>query len=317
MLAASTACSSANSGGSGDDPLAPASSGSGEPGGNGAGDGGYGRPTVLGTLQDRSVNESSGLVASRRNPGVYWTHNDSGDGPFLYCVRGRGESCGVWSVTGAEARDWEDVAAGPGPGAGRSYLYVGDIGDNLGDQEHVTVYRAAEPEVAAGQAPPSKAAPAATEAAEALRLTYPDGPHNAEALLVHPQTGDLYIVTKEAEPGVYVARAPLRVGGTNALARVAVLPIGGGDSRTGVITGGDISPDGTRVALCTYGDGYEMEAPAGQPFDAVWQQPPTRFGLGARAVGEAIAYRLDGKALLTTSEDPLGSGTPLAQVERK
>jgi hypothetical protein len=284
----------------------------------GGGDaGGYGPAVLLGRIQDPSINESSGLVASRRNPGLYWTHNDSGDGPFLYCVRGQGESCGVWTVSGADARDWEDIAAGPGPVPGASYLYVGDIGDNLSDLEQVVVYRVAEPAVGPAQAGSTRAAPVPSEPAEVLRLRFPDGPHNAEALVVHPQTGDLYVVTKEEAPGVYVARAPLDASRPTPLTRVAVLSIGAGEGRNGLITGGDISPDGQRVALCTYGYGYELEVPPGQDFDAVWERDPRRVQLAFRAVGEAIAYRLDGKALLTTSEQPLGSLTPLEQVERK
>ena len=263
------------------------------------------------------MNESSGLVASRRNPGRYWTHNDSGDGPFLYCLGGRGESCGVWSVTGASARDWEDVAAGPGPVPDRPYLYIGDIGDNLDDQDQVTIYRVPEPEVRVEHAATNRFAPATTDPAEALPLTFPDGPHNAEALLVHPASGDVYVVTKGPGPAVYVARAPLRTGAANPLTEVGVLQIHDGDSRTLQVTGGEISPDGRRIALCTYSDGYEFEAPEGQPFDAAWRQRPVRFPLGFRAVGEAIAYRLDGEALLTTSEQPLGSAAPLQQVERR
>ena len=312
-LAVLLACSSG--GQAEDDRSAPGSPSRGGAG-NGRASAGYGPPVLLGTLQDRSIGESSGLVASRLNPGSYWTHNDSGDGPYLYCVGDLGESCGVWSVTGAEARDWEDVAAGPGPTVGRSYLYVGDIGDNLDDQEHVTVYRVAEPETRADQARTTRFAPARTEPAEVLRLRYPDGPHNAETLLVHPQTGDLYVLTKEAAPSVFVARAPLTADATNQMSALAVLRVDGSE-RTDVVTGGDISPDGRRVALCTYGDGYELEAPPGESFDAVWRQPPSRFPLGSRVVGEAIAYRLDGRALLTTSEEPLGSPTPLLQVERR
>jgi len=219
-------------------------------------------------------------------------------------------------VTGANARDWEDIAAGPGPVPDRSYLYIGDIGDNLEDQQQVTVYRVAEPAVPPPQGPTSRSAPAVTDPAEALPLRFPDGPHNAEALLVHPQTGDVYVVTKGPAPAVYVARAPLQTGANNRLTRLAVLPLGDSDSRSPLVTGGDISPDGRRVALCTYEDGYEWEARPGEPFDTAWQQRPGRFPLGFRAVGEGIAYRLDGKALLTTSEDPLGLGAPLQQVER-
>jgi len=271
----------------------------------------YGPPRRIGTVEDSGVTESSGLVASRRNPGRYWTHNDSGDGPFLYCVGSRGERCGVWRVAGAQARDWEDIAAGPGPDPSTPYLYVGDIGDNLEDQTTHVVYRVPEPAVTPGTVP-TKASPGVTERAEALTLRYPDGSHNAEALLVQPQTGDLYIVVKEPNPTVYVARAPIAAAGTTTLQAVATLPLPGGG--LGVVTGGDISPDGQRVALCTYLSGYEFRLPAGTTaFDAIWQQRAEELDVGARAQGEAIAYRLDGKALLTTSE---GESSPLWQAEQ-
>jgi predicted small secreted protein len=278
---------------------------------------GYGQPTVLGNLADPDVTESSGIVASRRNPGLYWTHNDSGDDPFIYCVKGRGEPCGTWLVSGASARDWEDIAAGPGPVGGTSYLYVGDIGDNLEDQDVVLVHRVPEPSVAAGQPGPTKAAPGTTEPAETLRLQYPDGSHNAEALLVHPRTGDLYIVVKEAGPGVYVARAPLQPGGRTTMAKVGTLPLGQAGEYS-MVTGGDISPDGQRVALCNYEEGFELRLPAGASnFDDIWQQTPQPLRLGLRPQGEAIAYRLDGKALVTTSERPQGLPGPMHQVEQR
>src|ERR687890_1007828 len=104
-------------------------------------------PAQIATLEDRSIDESSGIVASRRNPGLFWTHNDSGDGPLVYAFDRAGRSRGAWRVEGAQARDWEDIAAGRGPEPGRAYLYAGDIGDNEERREFVTVYRFPEPEV--------------------------------------------------------------------------------------------------------------------------------------------------------------------------
>jgi hypothetical protein len=118
---------------------------------------------------------------------------------------------------------------------------------------------------------------------------------------------------KEPNPNVYVARAPIAAGSTTTLQLVATLPIAIG-GQLGVVTGGDISPDGRRVALCTYLAGYELRLPAdGTSFDEIWRQPPQPLDVGPRAQGEAIAYRLDGNALLMTSE---GAGSPLWQVER-
>ncbi|HTJ75345.1 MAG TPA: hypothetical protein VL337_08260 [Acidimicrobiales bacterium] len=273
---------------------------------------GYGPPTLLGRIDDPAIDESSGLVASRRNPGRLWTHNDSGDDPVVYCLDGQARTCGVWKVTGADAFDWEDIAAGPGPTPGEPYLYVGDIGDNIDQRSQIVVYRIPEPTVGGGGAVGTKAAPTPTATAEALRLRYPDGARNAEALLVHPVTGDIYVMSKEAQgAGVYRATAPVDPKSVTTLAKVATLQLGAAE----VVTGGDISPDGRRVALCTYSRGYELQVPAGAAsFDAVWSQAPATVDLGFRLQGESVAYRLDGRALLTTSEI---YPSPLQQVERR
>lgn len=274
----------------------------------------YGPPITLATIKDNSISESSGLVASRTTPGAYWTHNDSGDGPFIYALDTRGDSLGTFRVNGAQNRDWEDIASGPGPQANKSYLYIGDIGDNDSVRPEVIVYRVVEPSLSGTSRSFNKRRPGTTEPAEAIRLKYPDGAHDAEALLVHPRTGNIYIVTKVviANPGVYEAVAPFTTGKQITMRRIGethVPSIFGG-----VITGGSISPDGRRVALCDYFQGYEIVLPASNSnFDDIWKQKMIGFDLGKRKQGESITYRLDGKALLATSE---GKDPPLIQVLR-
>lgn len=272
----------------------------------------YGPAQTLAELQDTTINESSGLAASRSNPGIYWTHNDSGDGPFIYAFDTQGKKRGVWRVSGAQARDWEDMAAGPGPDGKRHYLYLGDIGDNQGRRSEIIVYRVAEPNVSQAAATSSKAKPAMTEAADVIRLRYPDGAHDAEALLVHPVTGTLYIVTKTpmAYPRVYQTAAPLATNGITTLSDMGMLSV---PSLFGV-TGGAISPDGRRVALCDYRQGFEIVLAERESFESIWKQPLTTVALGDREQGESITYRLDGKALLATSEKV---PTPLIQVAQK
>ncbi len=272
------------------------------------------KPATLATVKDKSISESSGLVASRTMPGAYWTHNDSGDGPFIYAFDTRGDSFGTFRVSGAAARDWEDIAAGPGPQPNRSYLYIGDIGDNDAVRSEVIVYRVAEPLLSTSTRKFTKSRPGSTEPAEAIRLKYPDGRHDAETLLVHPRTGNVYIVTKVliANPVVYEAVAPFTTGQSITMRKV-------GEPRVpslfgGAITGGSISPDGRHVALCDYFSGYELVLPAGSSnFDDIWKQKMIGFDLGKRKQGESITYRLDGRALLATSE---GKQSPLIQVER-
>lgn len=275
----------------------------------------YGSPRKPGNLQDPAINESSGIVASRTTPGLYWTHNDSGDGPYIYAFDDSGARRGTWRVRGASARDWEDIAAGPGPTAGTSYLYIGDIGDNEGRRAEIIVYRVKEPTIRPDDSASTKLKPLVTDEAEAIHFRYPDGAHDAEALLVHPLSGDLYIVSKIpfANSFVYKAPAPLNTGEPTTLKRIAELKVP--SLFGGLITGGDISPDGLRVALCDYVDGYELVlASMSAPFDRIWKRPLKPLDLGKRKQGESIAYRLDGRALLATSE---GVHPPLIEVVRR
>ena len=273
----------------------------------------YGLATRITRIKNQSIDESSGLVASRTSPGAYWTHNDSGDGPFIYAFNTRGESLGTFKVTGADAHDWEDIAAGPGPQPNRSYLYIGDIGDNNATRPEVIVYRVPEPQLKPVDKSTTKRRPSSTEPAEAIRLAYPDGKHDAETLLVHPSTGNLYIMTKVAfaSPTVYEAAAPLTPGKLITMKRLGEVHVP--SIFGGAITGGSISPDGRRVALCDYFQGYEMVLPAASKnFDDIWKQRMTGFDLGKRKQGESITYRLDGRAVLATSEGKLPD---LFQVE--
>ena len=136
------------------------------------------RTRVIGRAPTPPAGELSGLVRSRS--GGFWTHNDSGDSPRIFGLGRDGRLRSEVALAGAENVDWEDIAI-----RGRT-LYVGDIGDNLAQRPEIVVYRLPEP-------PPG----ATSAAAERIALRYPDGAHDAEALLVDPRDGSLVIVTKD------------------------------------------------------------------------------------------------------------------------
>jgi hypothetical protein len=137
--------------------------------------------------------EGSGLAASRRTPGRFSSHNDSGE-PVLFALDGNGRVTGRLSISGATVEDWEAVAVGPCPSG--SCIFVADIGDSDGERKQITVYRIVEPADASGSA----------KVDATLHATYPDGSHDAEALLVTPE-GRLLIVTK-GDTGRKAALAP-------------------------------------------------------------------------------------------------------------
>ena len=97
--------------------------------------------TDLGLLQSPLLTEASGIAASRPYPGVLWTHNDSGDPARVFALNAHGEHLGIYTIAGASNRDWEDIATGPGPEPGRSYLYIGEIGDNSAVYVTKYIYR--------------------------------------------------------------------------------------------------------------------------------------------------------------------------------
>jgi hypothetical protein len=266
----------------------------------------YSTPKVIARVEVPGLKESSGVAASLNHPGVFWSHNDSGDRARLYAFDRSGQSLGRFSVQGATARDWEAISMGPD-----SHLYIGDIGDNRSSRKFVTVYRVREPD------PGSKKQ--ITAPAQAFRFTYPDRPHDAEALMVHPRTGDLYIVSKargeDSKTLVFKASAPLKSGKLRLIAELDLPNTSVFTLLLGRVTGGDISPDGTRAVVCDYFKAWEAELPRGaKTFDAIWKAEWKEVAVGQRAQGEGICYRHDGKALLTTSE---GSPFPLIEVVRE
>ncbi|MCC6442668.1 MAG: hypothetical protein IT210_04310 [Armatimonadetes bacterium] len=269
----------------------------------------YGPGRQLAVLEDPAIAESSGLAASRLYPGIYWTHNDSGDGPYLYAFDRQGKTVGRHTVEGATARDWEDMAAGPGKD-GKPALYIGDIGDNGRRRKDTCVYRIPEPVLDVSR----RRQQGVTAKAEIFPFRYPDGCHNAETLMVHPKTGVIYIVTKEITgiAGVYRFPSPLEAGRQVTLQKVGSLSFEDAPAFVGMIPAGDIAPDGRRFVVRTYQSAYEYRLPAGKLFEAIFKVKPLKVALPAAQQGEAIAYRADGKSLLATSEK---LPTPLHEVE--
>lgn len=273
----------------------------------------------LGHLQDAAIAESSGIVASRRQPGLYWTHNDSGDGPFVYAVGPHGEKRGAFRLRGVDnVTDCEDIAIGPGPRRGAPYLYVADIGDNDKKRDGCVVYRVPEPGVTAAARTSTPQLPVLTAQAEAFRFVYPDGPHNAETLLVHPRTGRVYVIAKNksGRDGVY-AFPVLDASRVATLTKVAAITISGEPSfNSNLVTGGDISPDGAHAVVRTYWYAYEYTMPRGsRAFDSLWKTTPQRIMLPLQPQGEGICYTYPkGEAFILTSE---GKNTSLYEAWRK
>ena len=185
-----------------------------------------GRPQFL-----AAVPEASGIALAA---GALWTHNDS-DAPVLFRMESGGRVTPV-AVAGAEVRDWEDVASASCPASttgstDEACLYIADIGDNRGSRQRITIY----------QVPVPAPGTTSTQTAQAYHATYPDHPHDAEALLF--TKSGTFIITKEVPARVYQFGTSLKPGETSKLTFTRAL------NEKVRITGAAASPDGRWIAL--------------------------------------------------------------------
>ena len=252
-----------------------------------------------GEFQRPRLRESSGVAVSRAHPGVLWTHNDSGDGPFIYATDTMGTDRGALRVTGADAVDWEDIALGPCPRGTGSCLYLADTGDNNEVRSSVVVYAVPEP-----APPPTADSAPPTGPATVLQLVYPGGPADVEAIYV-TRDATLYLVTKGRSRGVRllrVRRAAWERGGVVAAELVQELPIVPQPRLGRLVTGAALSPDGAHVVVRTYTELYVFASQA----DGKLAANPTMCLLGVlEPQGEAVDY-LDATTLVLTSEAARG-----------
>jgi hypothetical protein len=256
------------------------------------------------------VVESSGVAVSRTHRGVLWTHNDSGDGPYLYATDLRGSDLGFLLVAGAAAIDWEDMSLGPCPTRAGSCVYLADTGDNLEMRPWVTVYAVPEPEPGAGPGDTLRT----TAAPAILQLRYPDGSHDVEAIYVAPRDGALYLVSKgrSGSIGVYrVARAQWSAPRDSVVKadRVQIVDIRPDAGAGRWVTSAAVRPDGRVVAIRTYGEIYFFHPGVGGRLTPARERSCEIGSLDEPGGGEAIDF-LDDSALVVTSEAlPRRAGT--------
>jgi hypothetical protein len=243
-----------------------------------------------GAFADPRLDESSGVAPSRRHPGILWTHND-GAKPFLFATDTTGAALGIIRVR-AEVDDWEDVAVGPC--GGFTCVYLADVGDNRERRRFARIHRVREPDPAAARA-------GTTVPAEVLRVRYPDGPHDVEAMWVDPN-GDVQLVTKGRQSAIRQFRVPARGWQTGrAVAEpLAAVPIAAGRRFDRFVTGAAISPDGRHVAIRTYGEIYFFQRDRNGAL--VLPASPVACRLdGLDIQGEGVGW-LDVQRLVLTSE---------------
>jgi hypothetical protein len=258
----------------------------------------FGNRVNMGLIEHDSINEASGLAASRKNLNVLWTHNDSGDLNRLFALDIHGKHLGIYQVASFQARDWEDIAIGPGPEEDTDYLYIGDTGDNTTSHSLYYIYRIVEPDVESNQAP--KDSIIAEENIETIIYKYPDGPRDAEAVMVDPVSKDIYIISKsDSTANVYLAQYPQPIGEISTLEYVITLNIP-------YIVAADISISGEEILLKTYTNiFYWRRDPTGIMRQVLLTAPAT-VPYSIEPQGESVCWAGDNSGYFTVSEELFG-----------
>ncbi|MBL9188424.1 MAG: hypothetical protein JNK23_13140 [Opitutaceae bacterium] len=266
-------------------------------------------PQLAGELEAPPKLETSGLAASRRNPGLLWTHDDSGGAAEIHAVTTTGHRTATLSLRGVKNEDWEDLAAFEQ--GGQAWLLIADTGDNDAKRQTVRLHVVEEPTLA-------KLKPGATlEVAPAytLRLRYPDGPRDCESVAVDAAEGAIYLLTKRDNPP-RLYRAPLANPGAKVVEARFVCEMPALIGRTPVDdlikrvvgkkfswpTGMDFSADGRSAVVLTYGEPLVFVRAAGESWASAFQRTPQRLAFHGLPQAEAVCFSTDGRVIFVASE---------------
>jgi hypothetical protein len=271
---------------------------------------GYSPTAPLSQVANPAIREASALVASRQWPGTYWTLNDSKNSPTVFGIDEQGQARGAFQVPDATNVDWEAMQLGP-DGAGGTALYIGDIGDNARQRRDSIIYRIPEPE----PADPGVVAATPTDPATGFRFRFPAGAENAEAMIVHPKTGEILLFSRATTGYSLVFSLPMLTDSEQVPTPefVDILDVRQYEASRamsdGQITDGSVSSDGRHVVLRTYASALIYDLPEGAPLASIIDKEPRVYPLGDGPKGEGISFRVDSEDLLSIGESKATAAT--------
>ncbi|HTN19498.1 MAG TPA: hypothetical protein VL125_03440 [Pelobium sp.] len=246
-------------------------------------------------LKSSEIDECSGLVVSSKSDHLMWAHNDSGDIARFFLIDDKGNTLATYNYN-KEVVDCEDIALQYQPN-GKSKLFIGDIGDNYAKRDYISIYVFNEPSVNLVSKFPFK-----IKALTELKFKYPDGPRDAECLLVDSRDQKIYIVSKrENKVGVYSAPLDSKPGKIITLKKETTLffdaPIG-----SKWVVAGDISRDGKEVVIKTYVNIYYWDRHENETLSQCLKQPYIGLPYKPEVQGEAIGLTRSGRYYYTIPE---------------
>lgn len=256
----------------------------------------------LAEVKSKRLEEASGLAASASHKGHFWTINDSGNKAEVLMVNDKLEIL-ITCLLPVKNRDWEDIAVGPGPVEGRSYIYVAEIGDNLAMYPYKHIYRFKEPIFG----PSEKVS---ITDFDTITFKLEDGVKDTEALMIDPKTKNLYVVSKRENPVyVYELTYPYSTRDTLTAKKTVSIP-------HSQIVAADFSSDGKEVLMKNYENVFYWSL-GEEPLLEALGKTPAIVEYDKEPQGEAITFAKDGSGFYTISEMVKGEKSYLWFYPRK
>lgn len=253
------------------------------------------------TLNAPGLNEVSGIADSKANPGYLWVQQDGGNPPGIQLLKHNGEYLKSIHLANVENRDWEDMVLSTGPKPGNQYLYIAETGDNLMVHPDYAIYRLIEP----------AAATDTVTQVDKIAFFYPDGSHNAEAILVDPDTKDIFIITKnDLKSKIFRLLYPYSTTDINKAVEVGSLSYNFAVSAA-------MSPTGKEIMIKTYDAIYYYQRSTGETIMQSLSKKPVGLPYQQEPQGEAIGFANNDSGYYTLSEKALASTIKLYFYKRK
>jgi hypothetical protein len=244
-----------------------------------------------GVIKDDRIREASGLVASVNNPGMLWTHNDSGNKADIFLIDDKGDIKCTVHLSGIKNRDWEDIAVGFGPEKGKQYIYIGEIGDNNAVYDEKILYRLEEPSIADGITDTT------LTKVDKIEFKLSDGRRDSEALIIDPLSKKIYVFSKR-ESRVNLYKLPDTVSTTETMIADRVLE----SLPFTLIVAADISEDGSEILAKNYDNVFYWKRLPGESVEDAIKRTPEALPYSPEPQGESIAFTRKGDGYYTISE---------------
>lgn len=260
---------------------------------------------IVGHIEDKKINEVSGMVSSRMNQGVLWALNDSGNNSHLYALQTNGQLITTLKIEGVENRDWEDLARFTHQG--KDYLLIADVGDNRAKRSEYSLYAVAKPELHRLSQSDKKQS---VTPQWSITFTYEDGPRDCEAIAVDSKRNTVLLLSKRDNPPVLyeLELAPAKNAIAKRLGSIPPLPKNEQQSGFSLFdysaqpTAMDISPDGLSIAVLTYDSSFLFQTESHESWLEVLSSKPIILKRPPLKQAEALAFSADGQSIFITSE---------------